>query len=316
MRVGDPVQRVGRGDLDPQPSLVHQAREHVERRGVGLRERERAAQAEHGRVDDRDQARGVLELTGGVLQGRAADQVKDDVHRGAELGADRATGVVQDLGRAEPAHEVHVVRSAGADHLSAQGPRELDRQVADPAGGRVDEHPLPRLHRGVPDQRLIGHHAGQREGGRLDEAQRRGPASHRGRHGELGAGPEVQRRGHHIGPDRVPGQQVGVDLGAHVLDRPGHVDAGHDREVVAEGVAGQAGPDLPVDRVDAGRTHPDQEVPRVARGLLEVADLQDLGSPERVVHRSAHVPPLTSPYDEARRGGSRRRGRTRPPERC
>ena len=55
----------------------------------------------------------------------------------------------------------------GADHVGAAGLGDLDCEVADAAGGRMDEDPVALSHLGGIDQRLPGGEAGEREAARL-----------------------------------------------------------------------------------------------------------------------------------------------------
>ena len=71
-----------------------------------------------------------------------ADVVEDEVVALRAFG-EVVLGVVDDVIRAERAHELHIAGAADAGHLGAERLGDLHGVCADAAGGAVDEHLLP-----------------------------------------------------------------------------------------------------------------------------------------------------------------------------
>ena len=119
--------------------------------------------------------------------------------------------------------------AARSGDVGAQDLCDLDRQRADPAGARVNEHTLAGLPRGHLAQRLERGQAGQRDGRGLLEARLRAASSPpRSRR------PRPARRARPCAPSpaahRLVAGEEARHRGADLLDDAGHVAAQHDRE--------------------------------------------------------------------------------------
>ena len=164
--------------------------------------------------------------------------------------AKSVVAVVDHLVRAELAQEVVLGGARGADDVRAARLGDLHGEVADAAGGGVDQHPLPRPDVGGVDQGLPGGERGQRQRGRPATWSR--PAGLRGEGAGgagdvLGVGAGAVRVGQHA-EDLVARLEEG-DAEADRLDDAGDVPAEDERRLAA----GQppAAAVLPVGRVDA-----------------------------------------------------------------
>jgi len=112
------------------------------------------------------------------------------------------------------------------------------------------------------------------------------------------------------GADLVADPQAAAHGGADLLDDAGDVPAGHDRQVVGEGALEVALAHLPVDRVDARGPRAHQHDVGADGRVVDVADLEDLGSAEAVVDGCAHGTllggggqvPVSSTYPQDRGG--------------
>ena len=143
---------------------------------------------------------------------------------------------------------------------------ELDDGGAQPAGAGVDEDLLPGLDLGEVDQGLPGGQRDQRDGCGLVQSER-------GRlEGDvvlvdgdvLGEGPDAQVAG--SGVDLVADLEV-RDVGPDLGHDAGDVVAEHERRLVLQELLELAVADHLVQRVDAGRAHPDQDVTAADVGL-------------------------------------------------
>jgi hypothetical protein len=188
-----------------------------------------------------------------------------------------------------------VARAGGADDVRTQRGGDLDGEEADPAGRAVHQHPVALADVEGLGERLVGGQPGQRQRRGLGEPERLGlvrDAALRGG-GELGRRPPLDVVPAEVAEDLVTGGEVD-HRGADLLDDPGEVPAGDDREVVREGTGEVPLADADVDRVDPGGPHPDQHGVRSDRRLGQVrAQLQHLGAAEAVVGDAPHRRPLT-----------------------
>ena len=151
-----------------------------------------------------------------------------------ELLADRPGAVVEHGGGAERADQVVVAGGGGADHLGAQGGGDLDRHLADPARGGVDQDPVARGHLQRLGQRLPRGQPGERHAGGLLEGQPgrlAGDGALGGGH-QLGGGAVGDVVAAYVAPHLVALPHAGDDGGADLLDHAGDVPAGGDRQVV------------------------------------------------------------------------------------
>ena len=202
------------------------------------------------------------------------------------------------------------LRAGGADHLGAEGGRDLHREVAHPAGGGVHEDPLAGLDLKGLHERLVGGHPGQRDRGGLVEGQ----APRLARDGALRRGHELGRRTelHVVAADvavhLVADLEAGDDGRADRFHDTRDVPARDDRQVVRERALEVALADLPVHRVHAGRLHPHQDGVRAHGRVVDLADLEDVGVPELVVHGCTHAEFL--PHADVCLLGTRREART------
>jgi hypothetical protein len=76
--------------------------------------------------------------------------------------------VVDGLVRSQGTQEVVLGGAGGADDVGAAGLGDLDGEMADAAGRRVDEDTLPGLDIGGVDERLVGGQRGEWQGTGLD----------------------------------------------------------------------------------------------------------------------------------------------------
>ena len=128
---------------------------------------------------------------------------------------------------------------------------DLDRDMADPAGATMDQHPLARLHPRPIDQPLPGRDRDQRQGRRLAEAE---AARHTRQHPRIrpdifgiGAvdGFHAPRRAEHPVADRKSGNAV-----AQRHHHARHVTTQHTRQ--GRGHGGAIATYFVIDRIDAG----------------------------------------------------------------
>jgi hypothetical protein len=193
--------------------------------------------------------------------------------------------VVDRLVDAELAQEVVLGRARRADHIRAARLGDLHGHMPDPAGRRVDQHPLPGLDLGVLHQRLPRGQRDQGERARLDVVDTgRLVDEGAGRGGDvLGVRAVAPRVGQHP-EDLVAGCETG-DTDADGLDDAGDVPAEGERRL-AEEAAG--GPVLPVGGVEPGGVDPDQDLVGARRGALDLGDFEDLGTAEGVLRDDSH----------------------------
>ena len=195
---------------------------------------------------------------GGVERERIEDHVDVCDGLGEVDGA-----VVDGLVHAQGTQEVVLGGAGGADDVRAAGLGDLYGEMADAAGRRVDEDPLPGLDVGGVDQCLVGGESGERQGAGLDvvdtcrlAGEDAGGAGH-----VLGVGTHSMRVGQHA-EDLVTRLEQG-DAGADGLDDAGDVPPEDEWQTVD-------GPDLspvpPVGRVDAGRADGDQDLADARHG--------------------------------------------------
>ena len=104
---------------------------------------------------------------------------------------------------------------------------------------------------------------------------------HRVEHGELGESAEAVAQ--HVVSDGESRHTV-----AHLVDHAGGIDAGDGRERRRHQLVQVAGPDLPVDRVDADRSGPDADLARSGVRLREVGHRQDLRSAVAIERNCSH----------------------------
>ena len=168
----------------------------------------------------------------------------------------------------------------GGDHLRASGHRQLDGGRSHPAGTTVDEH-------GVPG--LDVEQAKTAFGGLAGHARRGGHSPVDGR--RLG-GPRVENRELCLGVT-APAQHVIThghtrDPLADLVNDPGGVEAEIARAVQGLSTGQDPGQHLPVDWVDAGRTHGDPNLPGARVRVRSVRPPEHLGTPVRRELQRSH----------------------------
>ena len=214
----------------------------------------------------------------------AADEVEHDVDVADAL-LDGLARVVDRLVGAELGQERVLGRARRPDHVRAARLGDLHRQVPDAAGGGEDQHALSGLDVGRLDERLPGRQPGERQRAGLDVAEPvRDPRElARGRGDVLGVGGRLAREARHP-EDAVSGLEA-RHAAADLLDDAGDVPADRERRLAEEAAAR---PDLPVDRVDAGRAHADEHLGRARLGPRHLGELEHLGPAERRAGGCAH----------------------------
>jgi hypothetical protein len=195
--------------------------------------------------------------------------------------------VVDDLARAQAAHQVELGGARHTGDLGALGHRELDREAADPAGRADDQHPLA----GADAAGAQGLQRGERRDGRDRRllVRRRG-----GLGGELGlAGHGVLRERARPDPEHlVAGGEAG-DPGADLDDRARELAARHRLAWPAQPgdqahEVGRAGHQVPRPAVDAGGVHADQDLAVTGRGDGQIGDAEHVGVAVRVLGERLH----------------------------
>ena len=287
MRVGGPLERERRADLDAQLARVEVAGGVLQDLPLALPVR---LPAEHGGRghpgEGHPQAPVVHDLDRLLLPRalRVGHQVPVGADQRERLGeGPAADGVVDHVGAVGPGPRTHrrahvrvpVVdaqlgpergrqvrlrpRGDGRGHPGAGQPGELDGHVPDAARPRLHQDELALADPGALEQGLPGDDRHQRRGGRLGERQARGLTGREPLVDDpfflVGAwyGTEAAVAEVHLVPGTEPG-----DARPGLLYHPGAVPAEHGGQRPAER---PAGPQLGVDRVDAGGGQPDLDVP-------------------------------------------------------
>ena len=202
---------------------------------------------------------------------------------------DVVDGVVEHLVGTGLAQQVEVAGAAGGGDVAAQRVGDLHREVPHPAGRAGDEHPVARPWRAVQVQALPRRHAGHRQGGGGHgvDAVGHGQQVLLAGQGQLGEGRPA--RAHDEVADAEPGH-----AGSHPLDRPREVRArlAPQPARVAPGQPHHrrdAGDDVPVGGVDAGRVHAHQHLALAGRRLRHVLEVEHpLGHPVAALHDRLH----------------------------
>jgi hypothetical protein len=162
-----------------------------------------------------------------------------------------------------------LVARARREDGSAARSRDLDRQMPHAASAAVDQHPLARTNTGAVDQSLP-----RRDG---NEWERRGLARRqvprRVRQQSSIDGDELRERAW-MPADTADHAEYGIthrepsDAIAHRLHDAGDIETEHGRQWVAR-VIRAASADLGVERVDAARQRPDQNLSHRRHGRLD-----------------------------------------------
>ena len=255
--------------LDQHPGGPHAA--GLELRGLGQLDR---------RGDDHERAAATQTGQGARRVLLTADEVDDAVHVARDLGEVLAP-VVDRVVHAELAQEPVLGGRGGAPDLGPARLGDLHGQVADAAGGGVDEHTRPGAELQRVDDGLPGGQPGQGHGARRHEVDAVGDALDlaRGRGGELRVGVGRVGEARHA-EDPVAHLEAG-DPGAHLHDLAGEVPA-QDQGPAGGEAAAHAAPleGLPVDRVDPRRADANEDLGRTGLGDGELP--QGEGSGGRV----------------------------------
>jgi hypothetical protein len=152
--------------------------------------------------------------------------------------------------------------------------------VSDPAGGRVNEHPVSLPHSGQIDERLPGGETGQRQAGGLlvGESVRRARKLAGGGGDELRVGASEAREPGHA-EDPVANRKTG-HLVRRLLDNPRHVPAEDEWGLAHRSRVAAVDAGLPVHRVDSRRLDSDQHFRLDRLRALDLLKLQDLRAAE------------------------------------
>ena len=198
--------------------------------------------------------------------------------------------VVDDVGCADRAHQLDLVRARGRRHLRAERAGDLHRERADAAAGAGDEDALTGLDSALVADCLERRRAGDGDGRSLLEREVRRLAHEDAADGALGERARAQPE--HL----VANAQVGL-AGPHGVDHPGGIDAqaGHLRspELAAEPDDERVGPNpAPVERVHRSRPHADPHAAFVRLRRRDLGEFQDLRRAVAPLHDRLHPSPF------------------------
>ena len=297
-------------------ALLGQLRETGEVGGVGAYEGVSPAVGEHLGVGDGRQPPVAREGLGGDPERLPAHGVERGVEAfGHQVPqpAGESFAVLHGFA-AQPAHVVVVVRPGGPDDPAARVAGELDGERADASGRRVDEDGLALLDLQRAVQHLVGGEAAERQTRRLLEADAQGLARE-GAHGcgdVLGEGSAREEVLAHVADDLVPHGEL-VHGGAGLDHDPGDVPARDDGEDGLQPRLEIAFTGLPVDRVDGGGPHLDQDRVRPDLRVGPLAVLQYVGGAVPAVADRLHPPTISAGRGPRNSGRERLDGRQQRP---
>ena len=218
------------------------------------------------------------------LEGADGDGVEDDIVALVRL-REIFPGVIDQPVGAERFDEIEILSARDPGHLRPVLFCDLNGEVADAAGGAVDQDPVARLDLAEVAERLQGGQARDRKGGGLFEGEvlrfQRGILFRDG--GFFRAGP--------AGKGREEAEDVIADFEPrhrfpHLQDLAGEIRAG-DPSLKA-GDLRVAGAELPVDRVDSGGINFHQELALMDVGLRGEGRFQDIRRTIPVVDDGLH----------------------------
>ena len=214
------------------PAAVEQRRDLRELRAVGLDDEVHAGDTARLRrlLGHRDEPATLAHHARGAGEPLAARGVEDEVE-GFDARVPRPGRVVDDDVGAELPCALHAARRRRRGHVGAVAGGQRRGELADTAGGPVDEHPLARGEPAVLEQPLPGAERRERHGRRLDVAERtRLGREQLGRdRGVVGGDPVAVKRGHSV--NLVTDGQA-VDAGPEGDDDAGQLVGGDRRKPV------------------------------------------------------------------------------------
>ncbi len=198
--------------------------------------------------------------------------------------------MIEDVRRAQRAHQCRAAGTAHPGDLRVQAGRELHGEGADAAARPVDQHPLSGpypAHR--PDAAQRGHRC-HRHGRGLGEGQAFGLGHHPVCRGARVLGERAPAEAQYRGTGPEP-----VHPGADRLHHPGGVDAGHPALGTAQphpaqqaGGVGVSAHHVPVVGVDRGALHPDQYLADAGPGPVGLPQPQDVRRTEPLLEHCPH----------------------------